>query len=426
MIPDNSQWSSEGAPPELLAVSFSFPPLAYPRSVQVARLLKHLKFKTVLVCADERGARLDPTIEPEAEARMRACLRVPFSIEGWRKQARRVASRFDLPLWNRRPDEYVSWRPKALRAVRDYARSRSYKPDLIATFGQPMSDHLIGLELKKLYGVPWAAHFSDPWVDNPFNRYDRFTRRANLSLERKVMEAADRLIFTSHETIDLVLAKYPRSWKEKARVLPHSFDPSLYPSHSGESRAGMTIRYMGEFYGKRTPKPLIQTLRALLATTPELLKDVRFELIGPVNPETLDGLRLEEMPEGLIHIKASVDYQESLRLAANADGLLIIDAPAKRSVFLPSKLIDYIGAARPILALTPQGTAAGIIKELGGWVADPLDLEGMKRELEAFLSYLSRNRDEAHEVWGEPEVRKTYEAAFVASSFENMMRELLS
>jgi hypothetical protein len=417
---------SKRSSPELLAVSFSFPPLAYPRSVQVARLLRHLKLRTVLVCADEMGARLDPTIEPDAEAHLRDCLRLPFSIQGWRKQANRVSARLGLPLWNKRPDEYVSWKPRALKAVKDYAQANSYAPDLIATFGHPMSDHLIGLELRRLYGVPWVAHFSDPWTDNPFNRYDPLTKRVNLALERKVMQAADRLIFTSCETINLVMAKYPDAWRGKARVLPHSFDSSLYPLSQEDGRDRIIIRYTGEFYGKRTPAPLIQTLRSMLATNPQLLERVCFELIGPVNPETLVGLGLEELPEGLISIRPSVNYEESLRLAATADGLLIIDAPAKRSVFLPSKLIDYIGAARPILAFTPQGTAASVIENLGGWVADPLDLEAMKKALEAFLTHLSQTRDEPHRVWGEPKARKTYEASVVADSFENMLRELLS
>ncbi|HUQ31806.1 MAG TPA: glycosyltransferase [Pyrinomonadaceae bacterium] len=417
---------SKRSSPELLAVSFSYPPLAYPRSVQVARLLKHLKFRTVLVCADERGARLDPTIEPDAEAHLRACLRLPFSIQGWRKQVNRVSARLGLPLWNKRPDEYVSWKPGALKAVKDYAQANAYAPDLVVTFGQPMSDHLVGLELKKLYGVPWVAHFSDPWTDNPFNRYDSLTRRVNLSLERKVMQTADRLIFTSAETIDLVMAKYPVAWRDKARVLPHSFDSSLYPSSQEDSRPGITIRYIGEFYGKRTPAPLIQTLRAMLAANPQLLEGVCFESIGPLNPETLAGLGLEELPEGLVHIRPSVNYEESLRLAATANGLLIIDAPAKRSVFLPSKLIDYIGAARPILAFTPQGTAASVIEDLGGWVADPTNLEAMKKALKAFLMHLSQTRDEPLKVWGEPQIREAYEASVVADSFENMLRELLT
>jgi hypothetical protein len=54
---------------ELLAVSFAYPPAASPRAVQVARLLKHLKVKTSLVCADHGGNdRVDPTLAAGAEA----------------------------------------------------------------------------------------------------------------------------------------------------------------------------------------------------------------------------------------------------------------------------------------------------------------------------------------------------------------------
>ena len=45
--------------------------------------------------------------------------------------------------------------------------------------------------------------------------------------------------------------------------------------------------------------------------------------------------------------------------------LLILDAPFKISVFFPSKLVDYIGANKPILAITPEGSCAEIVRKLG-------------------------------------------------------------
>jgi glycosyltransferase involved in cell wall biosynthesis len=409
---------------ELLAVSFNFPPSATPRSVQVARLLKHLQLKTTLVCADDPGAPRDPTIEPHAEAQLSVCLRVPFALRGWRKQARRIASRFDLPVWNKIPDEYSSWKAQALRAIRKHVSNNDYRPDLIVSFAQPMSDHLIGLELKKLYRVPWVAHFSDPWTDNLFDAYDSLTKRINLSLERKVIEFADRLIFTSPETVELVMAKYPASWKTKTRVLPHSFDTSPHPSRPGEKQARITIRHTGEFYGPRTPKPLIRTLRSILSDNARALEGVCFELIGVVNPGTLVDSGIENLPPGLITIKPPVSYQESSSLSDAADGLLTIDAPAARSVFLPSKLIEYVGAGRPILGLTPPGAAANLIRELGGWVADPADDHAMKRTVTEFLSYL-RNLEQPG-IWGDAEVRRQYEAPVVSKMFEMILRESLT
>ncbi|MDX6693383.1 MAG: hypothetical protein QOF02_986 [Blastocatellia bacterium] len=422
----NGDSKSTGGSFELLAVSFAYPPLAYPRSGQVARLLKHMRASTTLVCADEAGARRDPTIEPQAEAALRACLRVPFAQDGWRDTAGRIAARLRAPLWNKSPDEYASWKPSVLKAVAELLNARADAPDVLVTFGQPMSDHLIGLELKRRHGWPWAAHFSDPWVDNPFHLYDALTRARNRSLERSVMTAADRLIFTSDETIEMVMAKYPSEWRSKTRVLPQSFDPALYPTRASRISQALTIRYTGEFYGRRTPKPLIATLRAILSAQPELLQDVRFELIGPVDPLTLVDSGLESLPAELLVIKPPVNFQESLSLTASADGLMIIDAPARKSVFLPSKLIDYIGAGRPIIGLTPPGAAATLIQQLGGWVADPSDVPAMTKAMTAFLSLLRDNKPAAAPSWGEPSVRQRYEAPVVANSFEMMLQELLA
>lgn len=424
----SSLQESPRRPHELLAVSFAFPPLAYPRSGQVARLLKHLRFSTALVCADEEGARLDPTLEPDAESRLRACIRVPFPPGGLRRHADRLAARLRLPVWGKVPDEFKSWGRPALRAVNDFACADDYRPDLVASFGQPMSDHLVGLKLKRLYGVPWVAHFSDPWVDNPFDRRDPVARRVNLSLERRVMERADLLVFTSEETIDLVMSKYPAAWKRKARVLPHSFDASLYPPNAEGGEGGgheTVVRYTGEFYGRRTPRPLVETLRSIHADAPRLLAGVRFELIGQVSEGARAESGLESLPEGLVTTRPPVSYSESLSLAARADGLLIIDAPAERSVFLPSKLVDYVGAARPVLGLTPPGTSANLIGRLGGWTADPSDAAAMRRATEEFLSYLSAERGGRRTPWGEPSVRAQYEARAVAESFESMLGELL-
>ena len=422
----NNNYKSGRGSFELLAVSFAYPPLAYPRSGQVARLLKHMRASTTLICADEAGARRDPTLEPEAEQSLRACLRVPFASDGWRNTADRIASRLRLPLWSKTPDQYASWKPAVLKALREFISAHDYAPDVLVTFGQPMSDHLIGLELKRRYGWPWAAHFSDPWVDNPFHRYDTLTRARNLSLERSVMAAANRLIFTSDETIEMVMAKYPSEWRAKTRVLPQSFDPALYPPRAIEREPALTIRYTGEFYGRRTPKPLIAALRALLSTRPALLQNVRFELIGPVDPLTLVDSGLESLPGELLVIRPPVNFQESLALTASADGLMIIDAPAQKSVFLPSKLIDYIGAGRPIIGLTPPGAAATLIRQLGGWVADPTDVETMTEALTAFLSLLRQDKKATGQPWGEPSVRSSYEAPIVANSFESMLHELLA
>ena len=410
---------------EMLAVSFGYPPAASPRAVQVARLLRHLKVRTTLVCSDyDDKDRVDPTLVREAEAPLARCLRVPFARSAPRNLLTRVAYRLDLPLVDKSPDQFGPWKPAVLAAVERFLDGAGYRPDVLATFGSPMSDHLIGLALRRRLGVPWVAHFSDPWVDNPFLPHDRLTRRVNRALERRVLREADRLVFTSEETIELVAAKQGRWLLEKARVLGHAFEPGLFDPAAARGESGVVVRYLGDFYGERTPAPLFEALRRLLAAEPAALAGVRFELVGSKGEGQLEKAGIGALPGGLVVSRPPVKYLESLRLMREADGLLVIDAPAELSVFLPSKLVDYVGAARPVFGITPPGAAAGLIRRLGGWVADPSDVAGVAETLKGFLSFLRASAGEPA-AWGAADVRRGIEPEAVAERFAGILREVL-
>lgn len=410
---------------ELLAVSFAYPPAASPRAVQVARLLKHLRVKTTLACADyDRKDRIDPTLVREAEAPLARCLRVPFERSAPRTFLSRVAYRLQLPLVDKVPDQFGPWKPAVLAAVEEQVRDGWYEPDVLATFGSPMSDHLIGLVLKRRLGVPWVAHFSDPWADNPFLGYDRLTRRYNRALEGRVLREADRLVFTTDETVALFASKYGPEVAAKSRVLPHAFEPELFGGPVARDSSAVVVRYLGDFYGRRSPAPLFAALRRLLETEPATLEGVRFELVGGKGEGQLEAAGFGSLPEGLVVSLPSVKYVESLRLMKSSDGLLVIDAPAELSVFLPSKLIDYVGAARPVFGITPTGAAAGLIRRLGGWVADPSDAAGVADTLKSFLAFLRASAVEPA-AWGDADVRRGFEPSAVAERFAEILREVL-
>lgn len=418
----SSQASEIAASPLMLAVSFAFPPLTYPRAAQVARLLKHSSVRTILVCADEANAAKDSSVHADAD--VFACLRVPFAISPLRRTINHVTHRFHRPLWNRlnvEPDRYGPWKPAVLAAIEKYLRQTTASPHVITTFSHPLSDHLIGLELKARYRRPWIAHFSDPWADNPYLRTDARSRERNLKLEHAVVKNADRLIFTSAETVDLVMDKYPGEWKSKVRVLPHSFESSQPRDTRTPPDSKIIVRYVGSFYGNRTPAPLFKTLEALCASDPGLMDEVRVELIGTMDHATIRDAGFDRLKEGLVTVHPQVPYMESLSLIGSADGLLIIDAPATVSVFLPSKLIECIGTGRPIFGFTPPGGSAKLIKELSGWVSDPQPA-ATATAFRDFLLFLRANRNDKS-PWGDPNIRRRYEATRVAEMFDEIVAE---
>jgi len=340
----------------------------------------------------------------------------------------RLSNRVYLPVWSRTPDHLGPWKKAVLKTIEHFMRAQVYRPDVLATFAFPLVDNIIGLELKRRFKLPWLAHFSDPWVDSPFRTDDRLTKALNARLEHRVIERADRLVFTSSETAALVMEKYRRALESKVRIVPHAYEPHLFPNVSNNNSGRLTIRYLGDLYLSRTPRPLFKALEVLSQAEPELLKRFRFEIVGDVHELDLEQMGLSHLPEGLVVFRPRVNYCESLSLMTSASGLMVIDAPVPKntkSVFLPSKLIEYVGADRPIIGLTPPGTAAHLIERLGGWVADPGSADQVAEVVRQFLSFVWERRDDLAAGWGRSEVREEFEAKTVANKFQQVLMELL-
>ncbi len=329
-----------------------------------------------------------------------------------------------LPFYARIPDEYRGWVARAERAIMDELAVRQFRPDVLVTFGVPMSDHLLGLRLKPKLGVPWVAHFSDPWLDNAFHRHNVLANVINRRLEHNVVAAADRVIFTSAETLDLVMRKYPPAWREKARVLPHSFDPALYPGPSPD-KGGPVLRYLGNFYGHRSPVPLFRALRTILAEEPALLEGVRVELVGQMPQRMREHATLRALPAGLVRLIDTVPYSRSLQLMSDADLLLVIDAPDDLSVFLPSKLVEYLGAGTPIFGIVPPGTSARLLARVGAPVADPREpFEVVKGLREALRLVQNRRAGNSRQAWGDPAVRAEFHVDRVRRDLAGIIAEV--
>lgn len=411
---------------KLLVISFCFPPAAMPRSIQVARLLRHLRgFDTILVHGEDPQARFDPTIEPDAVDQIATRIRVPLPRQTWRRYVTAAAERLKLPLWNRVPDAYLPWRAPAIAAIDAWWHEHG-PPDLMVTFGNPMTDHLVGLSLSRKYRIPWIAHFSDPWVDNPYHRQQALDLAVNVRLERAVVLRADRLGFPSEDMADFVLRRHPAELRRKIFVLPAAFDPdfSAQPVPASDT---IVLRHIGEFYGPRTPGPLFEALRLLQRENPQALDALRIELIGGAQPGAFEAAGIREIRPGLIHTRPHVSHRESLELMSTADGLLLIDGPSDdRSIFLQSKLIEYIGVDRPIFGIAPAGPATTLIEQLGGPSADPSDVGRVAQELSAFIALLRARRTEGMPGWGKAHVRARFAAPEVAGSFRREAETLLA
>ena len=93
----------------------------------------------------------------------------------------------------------------------------------------------------------------------------------------------------------------------------------------------------------------------------------------------------------LVEVREGVDYLGSLREMSEADVLVLVEAPAETNLFLPSKLVDYLGAGPPVLAITPsRGPAARLLTDPVDRVMAPENTEGIAA---ALLDYIRRFRN---------------------------------
>jgi glycosyltransferase involved in cell wall biosynthesis len=362
----------------LLAVSWEMPPMYGPRAAQVAMSLAalgDLGWRSTVVCLDPRRGgphwRNGSSPEPIASVDL---LRVP-SPEEW--TVLRAAARL-APVLHRLPDSARPWVGRAARTAERAAAITKY--DGLITFAQPWSDHLVGRRVHRRTALPWVAHFSDPWVDSPYTIAPPWQMSMWRRIEADVLREASAIVFVSEETSDLVMRKYPADWRRKVSIVPHGFRSALPRApRAGERRPGpMRIVYTGRFYpGRRTPASLLEAV-ARLNLDGGLRGTVEIVLVGPHVEEYGRDVRALGI-DAIVSCRGRVSADAVSTLAADADVLLVIDAASSGpSVFLPSKLIDYLSYRKPMAGLTPPaGASADLLRRLDSPVAPPDDVEAI-------------------------------------------------
>ncbi len=406
---------------KLLAVSWATPPLLFPRSIQVARTLKGLSLfgwqADVLRAAPQAisSVRLDPALEEKYAPFYRA-VSVASDEEAlfWRV-LRKAFFFFDQsPFFQR------TWMQGAIQKGLQLLAAERFSA--IISFAQPWSGHLIGLRLKRLTRLPWVAHFSDPWADNPFIRFKKFQGAFLRKMEETVVREADALVFVSARTQKLTMSKYPPTWRGKAYVIPHCYEAPQAVSPRAKNDK-LRLCHIGNFYGARTPETFLRAL-ALLNQKRPLQETLEVSFWGK------DLRRFQPLVQALalqsfVLMGDSVSHLESAELSAQADALLLIDAPNEsESVFLPSKLVDYLAFQKPILGITPlEGASADLLREAGCPVAAPQDVAQIASAVEDLLD---RGRAGALKVSPQfASVAARYEISQTAAVWNQLLTQLV-
>ena len=368
----------------LLLITYAFAPLSAPEAIlnsKLPDLLPDYEIDVVTIDHESLKLSLDASLGAMVEGKFGAVHRVKPAF--WCTPFVFKFLRYFCVF----PDRYTVFNGNVVKKALALGLNNY---DVIMTWSQWHSIHLVGLALKTENPDSfWVAHLSDPWSCNPFLPKYKIFRSLQKFFEKKTFAKADQLHFTSEETRKMSVRDYSCSVSAKAFTIPHAFKKRfLQPKNHKYDSDKIKIRYMGNFYGARNPITLIKIFQQLMRQDKQILKDVQIEFfgswLGVQNPSN----HVEKQFQDQIFFREPVDYKQSLQLMSDAEILLIIDAPSAESMFFPSKLVDYMSAERPIVAITPDGTAERIIRSIGGFVISPNSEQSVESGfMEAIVKY---------------------------------------
>jgi glycosyltransferase involved in cell wall biosynthesis len=419
---------------QVLVISWAFPPILDTESLQTLRCVKHLPAHgwqpmVLTVKPPQRTCAQDTALLGLVPSDLRVERAWTWEHRLTVGLLRRVA-----PALLELPDKEVGWLWDAVRRGRKLIAQENVR--VIYSRACPFSSLLIGYRLKQLTGLPWVAHFSDPWVDSPyFKPRNARHRRFHETWERRIVTTADALTFATGYIRDGFVTKYPAA--EKSFIVSNSFDLSEIHRSIGQlvnwsigqnepmnqlTDVSFVLTHVGQFYGIRSPVPFLRALRQAIDREPLLGARVRVRFVGNQSLEfqrVVDELQLNNA----VTVTGSVPYFESLRHQAAADALLLVDAPCDgASVFLPSKLLEYLAFGKPILALTPRrGMSAGLVAQAGGVVVPPDDVEGIAQRIVEMWRQFERGQLSGHRFFPQ-----SCESAQVAGALADALRRVAS
>ncbi len=269
------------------------------------------------------------------------------------------------------PDTKLGWLLPAVYRGREVIAAQ--QPALLFSSSPPETTHLIAQRLHRATALPWVVDLRDGWLFEPPNpplRQAAWRRAWEGRLEREVLSQAAAVVTVTAPIAEDLAARYPAECTQlgaadaKINVISNGFDRADFAALSRRRPADgrFLLVYTGVLAASRqggSADALFDGLAELLRRQPG--SPLAVQIVGnfsEAEKQAVKGRGLEHVVEFVPPVPRPEAYQRQV----DADALLLVTAPGVRSV-ATSKLFDYIGAGRPILALAKDNAAAEIVRQ---------------------------------------------------------------
>lgn len=329
-------------------------------------LTRALELRAPAAVSEEPRAIGAPVLFARLERSLRASLpaaeATPHRASALRAFARALKSALYFP------DRAVTWLPGACATgIRLGLRQRF---DAVASTALPATAHLAGAALASAFRLPWLADYRDLWSENPYASRSRIRAGAERLLERAVLARAAAVTTISPD----LAARLERILGRGIAVIPNGYDPREWEEIESIRPSDFELCYTGSMYdGQRSPALLFDALSALRSEG-DPAAGARVVFYGP-NSEHLGDLAGRYGLGDAVALRGVVPRTQALAAQRSAAGLMIFlsEHPSTYGE-LGSKVFEYAGARRPVLAFGPrQSVLRGYIDRHGlGWFASDL------------------------------------------------------
>jgi len=293
------------------------------------------------------------------------------------------------------PDDKRGWLKSAFYHGQSLIKDKNI--DLIISSGAPWTDFLVANRLSKKMGVPWIAHYRDPWTQSTSQRVRLkwiFQTAISRMLEKNIIGSA---LFCLHAS-DLWAIQLRQMSGKDVYWIPNGYDSNLFRNSSQflPSRNVFTLSYVGSLHFPQKLDSFLEGFERFITTENLHSDSCKLNFIGTSDLPLIRKKYHSLIP--FIGIRPYMEKQAAIKHMLQSHILLLFSN--NDDGWYPAKLYDYLASNRVIMSSPDSGgvinkilkrTNAGVVLdkpiEIANWLSTCMKRFRLRQKLESHSTY---------------------------------------